>query len=55
VDLHLKGFTAMGAKIEKGHGFVEAVCPKLKGAKIYLDFPKISCYNDVSIERSDTT
>ncbi|MEE1042358.1 MAG: UDP-N-acetylglucosamine 1-carboxyvinyltransferase, partial [Clostridia bacterium] len=47
VDLHLKGFTAMGAKIEKGHGFVEAVCPKLKGAKIYLDFPSVGATENI--------
>ena len=27
VDLHLKGFEAMGAVIENGHGFIEATCP----------------------------
>lgn len=41
IDLHLKGFSAMGADISTGHGYVEAVCKKLKGAKIYLDFPSV--------------
>lgn len=43
VDLHLKGFEAMGAQIENGHGFIEARCPdkKLKGTTIYLDFPSV--------------
>ena len=43
VDLHLKGFEAMGAKIDTGHGYIEAVCSdaKLKGATIYLDFPSV--------------
>lgn len=43
VDLHLKGFEAMGAEIENGHGFIEARCPnkKLKGTTIYLDFPSV--------------
>ena len=41
IDLHLKGFAAMGAEIEHGHGYVELYCPKLKGAKIYLDFPSV--------------
>ena len=43
VDLHLKGFEGMGAKIENGHGFIEAKCPngRLKGATIYLDFPSV--------------
>lgn len=43
VDLHLKGFEAMGAQITNGHGFIEASCPnkKLRGATIYLDFPSV--------------
>jgi len=41
IDLHLKGFAAMGANIEKGHGFVDLSCKKLKGARIYLDFPSV--------------
>ncbi len=41
VDLHLKGFSALGAKVSMGHGFVEAKAEKLYGAKIYLDFPSV--------------
>ena len=43
VNLHLKGFEAMGAIIENGHGFIEAKCPdeRLKGTTIYLDFPSV--------------
>jgi len=43
VDLHLKGFEAMGAEIENGHGYILAKCPdgNLKGANIYLDFPSV--------------
>ena len=41
IDLHLKGFAAMGAEIEYGHGYVDLYCKKLKGAKIYLDFPSV--------------
>ena len=52
VDLHLKGFMAMGAKIEQGHGYVEAVCPKLKGAKIYLDFPSVGATENVIMAAS---
>ncbi|MGN0178190.1 MAG: UDP-N-acetylglucosamine 1-carboxyvinyltransferase, partial [Monoglobaceae bacterium] len=29
IDLHLKGFTAMGAKIRQGHGYVELKCDRL--------------------------
>ena len=38
IDLHLKGFAALGAEIEYGHGFVDLKCKKLRGNKIYLDF-----------------
>lgn len=41
IDLHLKGFAAMGAEIENGHGFVDLTCKKLRGARIYLDFPSV--------------
>ncbi len=41
VDLHLKGFSLMGATVEHGHGFVDLACKKLQGAKIYLDFPSV--------------
>lgn len=41
IDLHLKGFAAMGAEIENGHGFVDLTCKKLQGARIYLDFPSV--------------
>ncbi len=41
IDLHLKGFSLLGAEIEKGHGYVDLTCKKLHGAKIYLDFPSV--------------
>lgn len=41
IDLHLKGFKLLGAEIEIGHGFVEARAKKLKGNRIYLDFPSV--------------
>ncbi|NLY42860.1 MAG: UDP-N-acetylglucosamine 1-carboxyvinyltransferase [Clostridiaceae bacterium] len=47
IDLHLKGLTAMGAKITQGHGYVEARARKLKGAKIYLDFPSVGATENI--------
>ena len=41
IDLHLKGFAAMGAQIENGHGFVDLTAKRLHGARIYLDFPSV--------------
>lgn len=41
IDLHLKGFSLMGASITLGHGYIEACADKLKGETIYLDFPSV--------------
>ncbi len=41
IDLHLKGFSAMGTELCQGHGYVEATCNHLEGADIYLDFPSV--------------
>ena len=41
VDLHLKGFRALGVESETGYGFVEAKAKKLVGSRIYLDFPSV--------------
>ncbi|MDY0191560.1 MAG: UDP-N-acetylglucosamine 1-carboxyvinyltransferase [Desulfuromonas sp.] len=41
IDLHLKGLAAMGAEITLDHGYVEARCEQLKGAKIYFDTPTV--------------
>lgn len=48
VDLHLKGFAAMGVEISQGHGYIEArVKDKLKGEKIYLDFPSVGATENI--------
>ncbi len=48
VDLHLKGFSAMGAKITQGHGYIEAQAKDgLKGNKIYLDFPSVGATENI--------
>ena len=41
VNLHLKGLTEMGARIEQVHGYVEAKAQRLHGARIYLDLPSV--------------
>src|SRR5699024_4824272 len=42
IDLHLKGFEAMGADINVGNGFVEvSVDGRLQGAKVYLDVASV--------------
>ncbi|MBP2666265.1 MAG: murAA [Firmicutes bacterium] len=48
IDLHLKGFEALGAEIILGHGFIEARAPKgLLGARIYLDFPSVGATENI--------
>ncbi|WP_042143845.1 UDP-N-acetylglucosamine 1-carboxyvinyltransferase [Paucisalibacillus sp. EB02] len=48
IDLHLKGFEAMGAKVHVGNGFVEAtVDGRLQGAKIYLDVPSVGATENI--------
>ena len=53
IDLHLKGFEALGAKISIGHGYIEAVAPDgLKGAQIYLDFPSVGATENILMAAS---
>ncbi len=37
IDLHLKGFEALGAKIEYSHGYYTIKAEELVGAKIFMD------------------
>lgn len=47
IDLHLKGFSALGAEVSVGHGYVEAKANKLVGNKIYLDFPSVGATENI--------
>ncbi|OPJ63432.1 UDP-N-acetylglucosamine 1-carboxyvinyltransferase [Clostridium oryzae] len=47
IDLHLKGLAALGATITQGHGYVEATAPKLKGNRVYLDFPSVGATENI--------
>ncbi|MCF6161231.1 MAG: UDP-N-acetylglucosamine 1-carboxyvinyltransferase [Furfurilactobacillus sp.] len=47
IDLHLKGFEALGAKIEQHDGYIEASADKLVGANIYLDFPSVGATENI--------
>lgn len=48
VDLHLKGFAALGADISQGHGYIDLKAKnKLAGAKIYLDFPSVGATENI--------
>ncbi|MBE7062391.1 MAG: UDP-N-acetylglucosamine 1-carboxyvinyltransferase [Ruminococcaceae bacterium] len=52
VDLHLKGFAALGAAVSVRHGYVEAECPRLRGAGIYLDFPSVGATENIMMAAS---
>lgn len=41
IDLHIKGFEALGATVTKSHGFIEVDGSEMKGGTIYLDFPSV--------------
>lgn len=41
IDLHLKGFEALGAKVIQNYGMIEVIGENLKGGTIYLDFPSV--------------
>jgi UDP-N-acetylglucosamine 1-carboxyvinyltransferase len=48
IDLHIKGFEAMGVRFETEQGFIEGYVPdRLKGATIYLDFPSVGATQNI--------
>ena len=51
IDIHLKGFEALGVKIEQGHGYIEASAPEgLKGTSIYFDFPSVGATENIMMD-----
>ncbi|HOB19075.1 MAG TPA: UDP-N-acetylglucosamine 1-carboxyvinyltransferase [Candidatus Atribacteria bacterium] len=47
IDLHLKGFASLGADITLGHGYIEARADRLRGNRIYLDFPSVGATENI--------
>ncbi|MCD8090336.1 MAG: UDP-N-acetylglucosamine 1-carboxyvinyltransferase [Clostridiales bacterium] len=47
IDLHLKGFSKLGAEISKEFGTIELKAPRLRGAEIYLDFPSVGATENI--------
>ena len=48
VDIHLKGFEALGVVLDQQDCFIEATTPNgLKGATIYFDFPSVGATENV--------
>src|SRR5690625_4606794 len=53
IDLHLKGFEAMGAEVNFGNGFVEVKAKdRLKGAKVYLDVASVGATENIMMAAS---
>ncbi|MBQ8827763.1 MAG: UDP-N-acetylglucosamine 1-carboxyvinyltransferase [Clostridia bacterium] len=50
IDLHLKGFSAMGAEVLKDGGYVSlSAAEGLRGGEIYLDFPSVGATENIMI------
>lgn len=48
IDLHLKGFEAMGAKVNFGNGFVEVYADgRLQGGTVYLDVASVGATENI--------
>lgn len=47
INLHLKGFEALGGDVVRGADFVEATATKLIGTTIYLDFPSVGATENI--------
>ena len=54
VDLHLKGFRALGVEVNTEHGSIDAEVDKLVGGKIYLDFPSVGATENIMMIASMT-
>jgi UDP-N-acetylglucosamine 1-carboxyvinyltransferase len=52
INLHLKGFEALGATIEQAHGYIEATATRLRGAKVYLDLPSVGATENLMMAAS---
>lgn len=48
MDLHFKGLAGLGAELKMEHGYVRgSVQGKLKGARVYLDFPSVGATENI--------
>jgi UDP-N-acetylglucosamine 1-carboxyvinyltransferase len=41
IDLHLKGLSQLGVEIRINRGYIEAEAKRIKGARIFLEFPSV--------------
>ncbi|MDD3925946.1 MAG: UDP-N-acetylglucosamine 1-carboxyvinyltransferase [bacterium] len=52
IDLHIKGFKAMGAEVSMEHGYVHVWADKLHGGRIYLDIPSVGATENIMMAAS---
>lgn len=52
IDLHLKGFKALGAELTLTGGDIIAKAKKLRGTHIYLDFPSVGATENIMMAAS---
>lgn len=41
IDLHLKGLSQLGVEIRINRGYIEAEAKKIKGSRVFLEFPSV--------------
>ncbi len=52
MDLHIKGFQALGMKVSEKFGYIEAKAGKLTGADIHLDIPSVGATENLMMAAS---
>lgn len=52
INWHLKGLECLGAQIRMDHGFLDVSAERLKGARIYLDFPSVGATENIMMAAS---
>lgn len=49
IDIHLKGFTALNAKVLDRHGYITCSGKNMRGAEVYLDFPSVGATENIML------
>lgn len=47
IDMHIRGFEALGANIVMNHGDINATADRLRGARIVLDYPSVGATENI--------
>jgi UDP-N-acetylglucosamine 1-carboxyvinyltransferase len=47
IDLHLKGFKALGSEVVSENGYVNSIVKEIVGSDIYLDFPSVGATENI--------